>query len=444
MKKRFLLTTILSLFFLLVLSACSGEDTTSTEDKEAKDAEKTEENKDNEETSEPVEIEFWHAMSGPHEEALQSFVETFNSENESITVKAVNQGGYDDLEQKIMASAKAKTLPTMSQAVTGVIPEYINNDFVEPLNTYMEDEEIGLSEDERNDFMEIFRESSKWDDTYYSVPFSKSTRVMFYNKTILEENGFDVPETWQDVREISEAVTKDNVIGMGFENSFEAEFQAILKQLGGTYIDEEAKEAQFASEKGIEAMTFINDMIQEGIARTAGEDQYMSNPFGRGDVAMYIGSSAGIPHIAGAAEEGLEWGVTTNPTWEGEGATTFAGNDIVMFNQSEDAEKEAAWKFMKYLTSPEVTAEWAMKSGYLPVRSSALELEEYKTFLEENPAYAAASQQVDTGFFTARVTGGDAVRNIVLEELDKIVLGEKTVEDGLTSAQERSNEELKK
>lgn len=417
---------------LSVLSACSGTKETTSVSKEKGESEK------------PVEVEFWHAMSGPHEEALNSLVDQFNAENEDIIVKPVNQGGYDDLEQKIMAAAKAGSLPTMAQAVTGVIPEYIKYDFVEPLNSYIEDEKIGLTDKERKDYIEIFRQSSQWDGKFYSIPFSKSTRVMFYNKTILEENGFEPPKTWQDVRKIAEAVTKDNVVGMGLENSFESEFQAILEQLGGTYIDEDKKKAQFASKQGIEAMTFIHDMINEGIARTAGEDGYMSNPFSRGDVAMYIGSSAGIPHVAKAAEGVIEWGVTTYPTWDGKGATTFAGNDIVMFNQASEEEKKAAWEFMKFLTSPESSAEWAMKTGYLPVRTSALESDEYQTFIKENPEYEAASMQFDTGFFTARVTGGDAVRNIVLEELDNIILDKKTVEEGLSDAQEKANKELQK
>ncbi|GAA5416579.1 sn-glycerol-3-phosphate-binding periplasmic protein UgpB [Paraliobacillus ryukyuensis] len=442
MKKNLLLS-LAGLFFLFLLVACGGNNTDNSKETSA-DAESdaTTEDTSSEETAEPVEIEFWHAMSGPHEEAINGFVEDFNSEHENITVKPVNQGSYDDLEQKVMAAAKAGNLPTLSQAVTNVIPEYIANDFVAPLNDFIEDSEIGLSDEELNDYVDVFKQSSQWDGTYYSLPFSKSTRILFYNTTMLEENGLEAPKTWEDVRNIAETVTGDGIVGMGFENSYESEFQAILKQMGGTYIDKETHEAKFGSKEGVQAMTMIKDMIDEGIARTAGEDNYMSNPFGRGDVAMYIGSSAGIPHVASAAEGNIEWSATTMPTLDGEAATTFAGNDIVMFNQAETAEQEAAWQFMKYLTSPEVSADWAMQSGYLPVRYSAQETEDYQAYVEENPAYEAGPKQFDTGFFIARVQGGDAVRNIVLEELDKILLDEKTVEEGLSDAQEQANEEL--
>ncbi|SER56963.1 multiple sugar transport system substrate-binding protein [Gracilibacillus ureilyticus] len=447
--KKLSLLGIAGLFLVLLLAACGGNEETNeaqanSEDTEQENTESAEESAGEEASSEPVEVEFWHAMSGPHEEAIKAFVEQFNNEHENITVKPVNQGSYDDLEQKIMAGAKAKLLPTLAQAVTNVVPEYIGNDFITPLNEFIEDGEIGLSEEELADYVDVFKESSSWDGTYYSLPFSKSTRILFYNTGLLEEHGLEVPETWEDIRTIAETVTGDGVVGMGFENSYESEFQALLKQLGGTYIDEASNEAQFASAEGIEAMTMIKDMIDEGIARTAGEDDYMSNPFGRGDVAMYIGSSAGIPHVASAAEGNIEWSATTLPTLDGEAATTFAGNDIVMFNQAEEAEQKAAWEFIKFLTSPEVTAEWSMKSGYLPVRYSAQETPDYKTFVEENPEYKAGTEQFDAGFFIARVQGGDAVRNIVLEETELILLGEKTVEEGLQSAQDRANETLQK
>lgn len=430
MKKRLLFIT--SLVLLLVLAACGNDDKDSVKDGNASNGNKA------------VEVEFWHAMSGPHEDFINKLVEDFNEDNENITVKPVNQGSYDDLEQKIMASAKAKTLPTISQAVPQVVPEYIANDFIEPLNQYIEDEDIGLTEEELNDYIEVFRDSSTWDDTFYSMPFSKSTPLLFYNKDILAEHDLDLPETWDELREVAETVTEDGVIGMGFENSFESDFQSLITQMGGTYIDEDKAEALFSSEEGIKAMQFIKDMVDDGIARTAGEDNYMSGPFSRGDVAMYIGSSPGIPHVVESAEGNIEWSTTTIPTYEGQAGVPFLGNDAVMFAQATDAEKEAGWKFLTYITSPEITADWAMNTGYLPVRYSAQELDAFQTYLEENPAHQASVEQFDAGFFVGRVKGSNAVRNIVLEELDNILLDRKTVEEGLQDAEDRANIELSK
>src|SRR5690625_6708788 len=108
-----------------------------------------------------------------------------------------------------MASARTRTLPTVSQAVPQMIPEYLDNDFLTPLDEFIEDEEIGLSEEDLEDFIEIFKESSTWDDKFYSMPFSISMKVLFYNTEFLAEHGFDVPVTCEVFRVISEDVDVD-------------------------------------------------------------------------------------------------------------------------------------------------------------------------------------------------------------------------------------------
>ncbi|WP_026673376.1 ABC transporter substrate-binding protein [Alkalihalobacterium bogoriense] len=441
--KKFLLSFVT---MAVVLTGCGGGGSEPTSSEPASEPQNDAEPITEEEVTldSSVEIDFWHAMSGGHEESLQAIVEEFNANSEFITVKAVNQGSYDDLQQKIMAAAKAKGLPAISQVTTNVVPEYIANDFITSLDSYMNHETYGMTEEEITDIVDIFKESSTWDGTMYSIPFSKSTRILYYNSGMLEEHSLDVPKTWEDIRTIAETVTKDGVVGMGFENSFEMEFESILRQMGGEYVDEAGLEAKFASEKGIAALQLIKEMVDEGIARTAGEDGYMSNPFGRGDVAMYIGSSAGIPHVRGAAEGNIEWSATVLPTYNGVAATPFAGNDIVMYNQSSEEEQLAAWEFMKYLISTDVTAQWAQESGYLPVRYSAMELDSYRAFIEEFPEHGAGEQQFDAGYFSARVAGGNAVRNIILEELENIMLDRKTVEEGLQFAEDQANDALKK
>src|SRR5690606_33767444 len=112
LMKKFLLT-MLTLFAVLTLAAC-GSNSDKEENKSSGSNEKSGEvvtslDKD-------IEIEFWHAMSGGHEEALEKITNDFNESQEHITVKLVNQGSYSDLSTKIMAAAKANTLPVLTQA----------------------------------------------------------------------------------------------------------------------------------------------------------------------------------------------------------------------------------------------------------------------------------------------------------------------------------------
>lgn len=452
MKRKLLL--VLSVCMMFVLMACGEAEQEETEGSGEAAAQETEGSGEeassgSEEEAQgmtlegPVEIEFWHAMSGGHEESLKAITEAFENEYSDVSVTLVNQGGYDELSQNIMAGARANRLPTISQAYEDWVTEYIEQDFVTSLNPYIEDQNIGMSDEELEDIVTVFREANKWDNDYYSLPFNKSTRILFYNADMLEENDLDPPTTWEELREAAEILTGDGVVGMGFENAVGLEISNYIHQAGGEFVDEETMEVRFNSREGMEAVSFIREMLDEDIARLAGEDGYMSGPFGRGDVGMYVGSSAGIPFVASSAEGNIEWSATVLPKGE-EAATNFAGTNVTLFDNASDQEKIAAWKYMKFLINTENTAQWAMDTGYLPIRYSALELEDYEAFKEENPAQGVGEQQFEHGFFDARILGAYSMKNAVAEEMEAVFGGQKSVEEGLREAERRAKEEIER
>ncbi|MFS0821140.1 ABC transporter substrate-binding protein [Bacillus sp. 1P02SD] len=441
--KKILLTLLFSIL-TVALMACNGGEKTNTDGKEAENKNETDGLVTS--LSEPVEIEFWHAMSGGHEEALEKITNDFNESQDKITVKLVNQGSYGDLSTKNMAAAKAKNLPVLTQAYEDWITEYLENDLVADLTPYVTHPEVGFSDDELNDIVEVFREMNVWDGKYYGMPFNKSTRIMFYNVDYLEEAGVEPPTTWDELYTVAEKVTgeKDGkkVIGLGLENSVTLEFNQWVHQAGGVYFDEASKQFKMNSPEGKEALEFVYGMIEDGIARTAGEDGYMSEPFARGDVALYIGSSAGIPYVAAPAEEnGINWAATVLPEGK-KAATPFAGTNVSVFASATDEEKFAAWEYIKFLINTENTTYWAMQSGYLPIRYSALESEEWKAYTAEKPEYGVGEQQFDAGFYDPRIKGAYALKNAVAKELDRVLLGEISVEEGLKNAENAAKREL--
>lgn len=442
--KKFLLT-MLTLFAVLTLAACE-----SNSDKEENKSSGSNEKSGEVVTSldKDIEIEFWHAMSGRHEEALEKITNDFNESQEHITVKLVNQGSYSDLSTKIMAAAKANTLPVLAQAYEDWMTEYLENDLIKDLTPYVTHEEIGFSEDELNDIVDVFREANIWDGKYYGMPFNKSTKLLFYNVDYLEDAGLEVPTTWEELREASEKLTfeKDGrkVVGLGLENSVTLEFNQWVHQAGGVYFDEATGEFKLNSPEGKEALEFVNGMIQDGIARTAGEDGYMSGPFARGDVAFYIGSSAGIPYVAEpAAENGINWSAAVLPAGK-EAAAPFAGTNVVVFSSATDEEVYAAWEYIKFLINADNTAYWAMQTGYLPVRYSALESDAWLQYVEENPVYGVGPQQFEVGFLDPRIKGAYDLKKAVAKELDRVLLGEISVEEGLENAEKAAERELGK
>ncbi|MCL2610097.1 MAG: ABC transporter substrate-binding protein [Defluviitaleaceae bacterium] len=440
------------------LTACGGNDTPQATQPDTPPAATTEAttgndtgNNDANETNEvlePVTVNFWHAMTGPHHDGLINMIEAFHAEYPHITINEEFQGNYPALNQSLMGTFVSRTAPLLAQATTSSVTQYIDYDFILSLTNFFNED---FTQAEQNDIVHLDIRATYGNDIY-SVPFGISTRILFYNRDILDEFGLEPPTTWDEVRHIAEVTTTDNRLGMGWENAFWSEFVALLEQYGGVFVDEATAVAHFSSPEGEQALGFIYDLIDEGISRTAGEDGFMSGVFGSGAVTMYIGSSAGLPHVEGAVDGSFNWGTAPTPGTGTANATLFAGNDVVMFNESitgaSQAEIDAAWAFLRFSLRPDVTAYWAADSGYTPARYSAMELPFYVDFVAQNPTHRAATLQAPYGFYLARVHGMSAVLNqAVLEYFNESItpLGvpsRMSVQDALANAENRANEIL--
>lgn len=448
MKKQVLaLILILSLVFGIV--GCAKDSVnTSNEDGKVEDVKKDEGKEIVTEITEPVEVVFWHAMSGSNEEALDNLANKFMDENPDIKINLQFQGDYRELFDKLMAASKAGNLPTMTQIYSNRLSWYVDKGLVENLNPYIEDEKIGLNEKELKDYPEFFLDDGIWDDKQYAMPFNKSQMVLYYNEDMFKEAGLDVPKTWEEWKSAAEKLTKDtngdgepDVYGIVFANNISTDIAPWLKQAGGMTMSEEKNELYFDTPETTEAVEFLNSLMQEKVARTAGEDKYANAPLSQGKAAMCVASTSAISNIEKDTIEGINISAVPLPGYKTDDQLYY-GTNVAVYNTATPEEKLGAWLFTKFLSSPENTAYLAQETGYLPVRSSAREIPEYKAYLESAPIKAVGLESFDKGFQGTRNIGGINALDVLGEELDLVFEGQKSVEQALKDAQERGTKAL--
>lgn len=456
MKKR-ILAIILALVLVIGLVGCSksGEQPIDSSTNDVKDSanDKEKQNTSDEtsivtEITEPVEVVFWHAFSGANEEALISLADKFMAENENIKINLQFQGNYRELFEKLMAAAKANQLPTMTQIYSNRLSWYVDKGLVENLNPYIENEEVGLTQEEVADYPAMFLDDGIWDGNQYAMPFNKSQMVLYYNVDMLGEAGVEVPTTWDEWKTAAEKLTKDtdgdgdpDVYGIVFANNISTDIAPWLKQAGGMTMSEETNELFFDTPETKEAVEFLNSLMQEKVARVAGEDKYANVPLQQGRAAMAVASTSAISNIERDTLEGIKIFAAPLPGHK-TNDQLYYGTNVALYNTGTPEEKLGAWLFVKYLTSPESTAYLAQNTGYLPVRYSARELPEYKEYLEANPLKAVGLQSFDIGFQGTRNIGGINALDVLGEELDLVFAGEKSIDDALKDAQERGTRAL--
>ena len=219
-------------------------------------------------------------------EAAKEETDDFMSENPNIKVTMMNQGGYLDLFDKLMASAKAKQLPNLSQVYSNRLSWYVDKGVALDLIPYINDSEIGLTAEDKEDFPAMFMDDCIWGDAQYAMPLNKSMMVLYYNEGMLADEGLEVPTTWEEWADAAEKLTKDtdgdgepDIYGCVFANNLSTDIAPWLKQAGGGTMNEETNELYFDTPETKEAIEFLNGMFQNKSARFAGEVYFRTSVY---------------------------------------------------------------------------------------------------------------------------------------------------------------------
>jgi ABC-type glycerol-3-phosphate transport system substrate-binding protein len=331
-----------------------------------------------------VEISFWHAMPGSLGDTLDELVAEFNAAHEDIDIESVSMGNYTALSQKIMAAVAANQPPVLAQAYEAWTGELIENGSAEPLNAYMEGVN-GLSQAELDDFVPGMLDNNTWDGTVYSFPFNKSVRALYWNKDLFASEGLPgAPTDWDEYLDYARRLTKkrageDEPHQWGTAGQISAwMFENLLIQNGGAILSDDGTQAAFAGPLGVEALEFMVELLTRYGKVTSGYEY--QNDFQAGKVGMIEGSTVSLSFMEGKYT--FDMAVAPLPGKKQKGCFV-AGTNVVIFSEATQAEKDAAWEFIRWFTSPEITARWAVATGYAPVRMSAMESEAMRARFEE-------------------------------------------------------------
>lgn len=402
MKKKVFSVT-LALAMAASLAACSGSSgtggqTNAPAGNQAENKTKAEEGLTGEggivtALSGPVTVEFWHSISNTsHAPILEQLVKDFNEgrgKELGITVNMTFQGSGSDLYNNIIGALKAKNAPDVTMSTPFFTSEYIQSGAVVNLEPYVKDSNVGISD--FDDILESFRNEGYGysQEGLYSLPVHKASEVLYYNKTFFEENNLKVPATWDEMVDVSKQIY--DITGkpaFGWDNLWSA-FMTLSLQKGGRYADKEGILYFLDDPVSLEVLNFYKEQIDAGIWRTAGEDNFFSGPFANEIVPMYIGVSVEASYI-NQKNPDIVWDAAPVPQMDSEKPfVSTEGHCLTVLNQNGNQEQiYAAYEFVKFLTSYEANLATVQGSGYLPIRKSVLDSQEYKDYLEQSQDHA--------------------------------------------------------
>ena len=401
-------------------------------------------------------IVWWHQHSGSREEKLAVIVEDFNTNNEcGIVLDAQNQGGYNDIRDKVNASTASGEQP--ASLIVGYQNDqafYQLNEVLADFDKFIDDPTWGLSAEERADYFASFVEQGVhpvFDGQRLGFPPNRSMEVLYYNLTWLEELGFSGPPTTpEEFEEMACAAAEANGDGTGgYILRDDASATASWTfAFGGDVLNEDNTGYVYNSQATIDSMTMLKRMLDNGCAYFFTEG-YPNPEFAARRTSFTQGSSSGLPFYANdmvtiAEEQGREmdvWGVTAIPHTTEDPVQNIYGADV-MITAGQPEQELAAWLFIKWFTSPEVQARWVEASNYFPTRAgTAAHLTGY---VEQNPQYGEALALLGYGAYEPQLISYQAVRDAAQTAFNEIMQGGdiQATLDALTETANDLQEEL--
>ena len=374
-----------------------------------------------------VTITFFHTMSATKlQPTLDLYIKEFNKLYPNITIEHSAPGGYDDVLDQIKTEIAAGNQPNIAYCYPDHVASYLVARSVVPLDNLINSKievtdakgnktVLGLTAEQIADFVPgYYAEGAVYDEkgTMYTLPLSKSTEALYYNKTFFDEHGLKVPTTWDEMEETIKKIKEidPDSIPLGYDSESNW-FITMCEQLDSGYTSlEVGNHFSFDNEANRAFVKRFAQWYKNGWVTT--EEQYGSYTSGlftnttpnetTGKIQrsyMVIGSTGGASYQTPPEDNNgysiFETAMATIPQVDENNRKVISqGPSLCIFKKDNPQEVIASWLFVKFLTTNVgFQSEFSMKSGYAPVIKSAQDNALYSEWL--NTAQGKVTDGVD-------------------------------------------------
>ncbi|OIQ24480.1 MAG: ABC transporter substrate-binding protein [Alphaproteobacteria bacterium MedPE-SWcel] len=391
-----------------------------------------------------ADLEFYFpvGVNAPAVETIQEMVDAWDEAHPEHTVKAVYAGNYEETTTKALTAAQAGNAPDVAVLLAIDIFTLVEEDVVAPFS------QMATSEEDKawmDSFIKGFTVDTVFGGETYSIPFQRSTPIFYYNKDAFREAGLDpekAPESWAEMIEIGKKLVKKddagNVVQWGTRvpNLGLAGLWLLggmVYSMDGTLTTDSGTEVQFNTDATLSAISFLKSLAEEGIMQPGGVT-WGDTPkaFIEGNTASMWTSSGNLAFVNDNAE--FEWGTAFLPGGNHPGASLGGGN-FYIFKDTSDDEKAAALDLVKFMTSPENAAKWAISTGYVATSEAAWETAAIKDYTAQLPQALVARDQLPYAYREVATFQRKRVAQIMADALEAIIAEGADPKASLANAQ---------
>ena len=308
-----------------------------------------------------VTIKFYHTMGQSLRDVLDLYIPEFNAIYPNITIQHEQVGGYDDVRTQISTEINVGAQPNIAYCYPDHVALYNVAGAVVQLDNLINstEEGIGLSAEQIADFVPGYYNEGKQfgDDHMYTLPMSKSSEVLYYNKTFFDANNLTLPKTWDDMEQLCKKIKEldPDCIPLGYDSEANW-FITMCEQYESPYTSATGDHFLFNNDTNKAFVKRFRDWYQKGYvttqelygAYTSGLFTELSQEADTERCYMCIGSTGGASHQVPKPSEGqtgFEVGITSIPQVNADKPKVISqGPSLCIFSKENTEEVRAAMK----------------------------------------------------------------------------------------------------
>jgi multiple sugar transport system substrate-binding protein len=381
-----------------------------------------------------VELDYWNGLTGGDGPVMRDMVQQFNAEHDNIKVK-MNTIEWAAYYQKVPTAVQSGKGPDVGLMHVDTLPTNAARQVVAPLDDLAKT--LGWKP---GDFVPAVWEAGLYNGQRYGIPLDVHPQACFYNKGALEKAGLDPdnpPQTGEDYMSALEELKAAGIQGHWQYPSAGFTFQTLIWQLGGDLYNEDAAKATFNSDAGVEALTWMVDLVKKGYSPKNVGPGADFIAFQNGKNAFFWSGPWNINPFKEVKR--LEFGVVPLPQIGSEKAAWAGSHQFVMMRQRTPDENsaEASKVFINWISRHSM--QWAA-AGQVPARASVRQDPEFKQELEEQYQFA---RQIPYLHFSPSVPGiNEIFPNTVDPAANQAILLKKEPKPALDEAAAKANKIL--
>ena len=398
------------------------------------------------------EISFFYpvAVGGPITKLIDAYAADFQKEKPGVAVKPIYAGSYQETIVKALTAHKSGAPPVTSVLLSTDMFTLIDEDAIIPFDDFVRSD---ADKAWLKSFYPAFMENSQTGGKTWGIPFQRSTVVLYWNKDAFKEAGLDPekpPQSWAEQVEMAQKLTKRDASGNVTQWGIQIPssgfpywlFQGLTTQAGAILANPEGTKVAFDAPAVVESLQYWLDLAGKHKVHPPGVVEWGTTPkdFFERKVAMMWTTTGNLTNVRNNAK--FPFGVAMLPAGKRRGSPTGGGN-FYIFKKSKPAEQQAAFEFIKWITTPERAAKWGIDTGYVAVRADAWETPAMKAYVAGFPAAAVARDQLPHAVAEFSTHDNQRVTKALNDGLQAAITGAKSPAQAMKDAQAEADRILK-